>query len=154
MSEFEPNILNEIEREERRVASFSTPGPTREAVERAKAAMRQELRSRSFAARRRWPAAVGTLAAAAMIVLAVYVGWASKSGGETGAIAQTPQDVSQLSATPEQTVMVTFDKQQKELEEWSEGSNWDYSGSNLSAALDEVWSEPARGHSEKGKRSS
>lgn len=152
MNESDRNILEDVERDERWLATMSTPGPSKEALERTKAAMRQAGLSRTFGARR-WRPVLGVLAAAAMIVLAVYVGWAGRRGTPE-AIVQTTPDVSQLSATPEQTVMVTLDNRQKELEEWSEDSNWDYSGNNLSAALDEVWSEPARGSSEKGKRSS
>jgi hypothetical protein len=159
MSESDPDILRQIERDERWLANHATPEPSQAAVTGVKSVVRRELLAERARPQRNWSPAAGVWAIAAMIALAVYVVWnASRTIAPAPSaiqpiIAQLPA-ATEISAPQEQTVLVTFDSKQKELEDWSKNANWDLSGSSLSEALNEIWSEPAKNNSEKGQRSS
>jgi anti-sigma-K factor RskA len=160
MEELRPDILSDIERGERWLATQSTPAPTPEIISAAKSAARRELLISRQPARRLISPVIGVWAAAAMILLAVYVAWnASRTLGpvnspsEPPLIAQLPAEIPQATES-QANVLVAFDTRQKELEDWSKDANWDLAGSSLSAALNEIWAEPANSNTEKGKRSS
>lgn len=162
MAEFDRDIMNQIEREERWLATLPTPEPSAAAVSRTKAAVRREVLSGKAVAWRSWSPMIGVFSAAALIVLAVYVAWSASrtaSPSVSGAltmIAQSPvaSDLPQIITTQEQTVLATFDTRQKDLEDWSKDTNWDLAGNSLSAAINEIWAEPTKANSENGKRSS
>ncbi len=75
MNGIDRNIRDDIAENERWLAGFNAPGASRELLDNIKQAMRTELtRQRS---RRRWSAWQGAAASAAIILLAVGVGWLS-----------------------------------------------------------------------------
>ncbi|MEK6644923.1 MAG: hypothetical protein AABZ08_13555 [Planctomycetota bacterium] len=163
MSEGNRENLNEIERDERWLAGVKTLAPTAESVARAKRAIRAELSATIRPTGIRWRSSSGLIAAAACIAFAVYVGWnaiqTTPSNVTTPQIAQNtapkmndqptqPKNIEDNVAVTESdsdssVAMTTqIDENLSTLEEWSKESTWDLTGSSLSAALDEIYSEP------------
>jgi len=76
------NIRDDIAENERWLAGFETPRASRELLDSIKQSMRDEsARQKQQRGRRRWSAWQGAAASAAMILLAVGVGWLSTQTG-------------------------------------------------------------------------
>src|ERR1044071_1868122 len=111
MPDSEHDILREIERDERWLASHATPQPSPSSVAGAKAAVRRGLLASRAKPQRNWSPATGIWAIAAMIALAVYVAW---NAGRTITPAPSPTHpivaqlptATEISTPQEQTVMV------------------------------------------------
>lgn len=169
MADFDRDILNEIERDERWLAGHSTPAPTLESITRVKAIVREELRRKQMpGATRRWSSWTGAVAAAAMIALAVWVGWNAQRSAPHAPV-QPPMIVQNSAPAPispvesfreiepdsqDQTVVVAFDDRQKELEDWSQDSNWDLTGSSLSEAMNDIYGDVSASATDKHKKPS
>lgn len=157
MSEIDPNILSQIERDERWLAGMKTPAPSDECIAHIKRAVHEELRRGSATTHRRWWAGYGVFAAAAAIALAVWIGWPAAQS--TPSITQAPAIVKRSApaiapvvaetepaiATDDSLALVNeIDDTLSTLEDWSQDSAWDLSGKSLAEALDDVFSEPAK----------
>lgn len=78
MDRTDRNIRDDIAENERWLAGFETPPASRALLDKLKQSMRAELtRQKQQRGRRRWSAWQGAAASAAMILLAVGVGWLS-----------------------------------------------------------------------------
>lgn len=141
----ERQILNEIERGERWLAAYPTPSAPEGLTENVRAAVRRELACQSRP-RSAFPwAAVMGLAAAAAIVLAVWLGDATliPTPADSGPIqyveAVPPAEAQE--AAEDVVAIVKINEGLDDLESWSEESVWDLDGSSLSDAMDMVYRE-------------
>ncbi len=85
------DIRDDIAENERWLSGFETPSASRELLDSIKQSMRTELARGKRPSRRRWSAWQGAVASAAMILLAVGVGWMSTQGGPRGDHEQVVQ---------------------------------------------------------------
>lgn len=169
MADFNRDILNEIERDERWLAGHSTPAPSLESISRVKVAVREEVRrTQSPGSTRRWSSWTGAVAAAAMIALAVWVGWNAQRSVTNTTVQQplivrnsAPESIAHLESSREiepdsqdQTVVVAFDDRQTELEDWSKDANWDLTGSSLSEAMNDIYGDVSANATDKHKKPS
>ncbi len=137
---------NEIEAAESWLAGFATPGPSPDALRRVKQAVRREcavMQQTPVASRRRWAHWQGALAAAALIMLAVAVGWqASRNYTPTSTPpAFAPVAIQTWSAQTEEetTRFARLDDGLSELEDWSLEQDWSTSGgASLYDALEDA----------------
>lgn len=155
--------LEEIEAQEAWLAGFKTPGPSAEAVNRAKLAARRELALQHGASTARaWKAWHGVLGAAAAIALCVMVGWyaidrqattISQVIAENDVQPQWPE-----STQKETTLLAAMDDDLSDLENWSSEESWGTGGADLYYALqdalqDDSTSQPTRNNATKNGRS-
>ncbi len=154
MSELDANVNDEIADGERWLAGFQTPEPSRECVQRVKAAVRSEVgRAGPRDAAGRWVWWHGALSAAASIALAVTVGWHS-----TRHHCSVPAGLAQgdaMSAWSDETwqdavALGDLEDELSDLETWTSDDAWDADGAVLYEALDGVLQEVVDGDDDLG----
>jgi hypothetical protein len=142
MSEFDRQMQDEIAADERWLATFDTPPPSAETIDRLQQVMHDELelkRRRSLTGQRAsWH---GVLAAAAAIALAVTIGWHStrRHTSEPYSPSQNEFASSWLAERQQDALaMSDLDDQLSELEAWSVEETWGLGGASLFGALEEA----------------
>ena len=132
----------EIADHEKWLAIYSTPAPSDSAVARAKSAAREAmLASRVRSPRTAWRVWQGVAASAAIIALAVFVGYRAVQTTPSAPMAVAERDPipSLPEASREGTTRVTdFDDDLTDLETWSAQANWGMSGASLFELMDEA----------------
>lgn len=142
MNEQERQMHEEIADHEKWLAVYSTPAPSASAVARAKSAAREAmLASRVRRPRTAWRVWQGVAASAAIIALAVFVGYRAVQTTPSAPLAVAERDPipSLPEASREGTTRVTdFDDDLTDLETWSAQANWGMSGASLFELMDEA----------------
>ena len=136
--------LDEIAENERWLAVYSTPAPSADSVERAKAAARDAARSEAGRQRRTWRIWHGVSGAAAAIALCVLVGGRARQvtkQGDTQLGQADPMPVLPEQSYESITRISTFDEELSELEDWSAQASWSVSGASLFEIMDEALDE-------------
>jgi hypothetical protein len=132
----------EIADHEKWLAVYSTPAPSASAVARAKSAAREAmLSSRVRRPKTAWRVWQGVAASAAIIALAVFVGYRAVQTAPSAPMAVAERDPipSLPEASREGTTRVTdFDDDLTDLETWSAQANWGMSGASLFELMDEA----------------
>lgn len=147
--ETNPRMLEEIAENERWLASFQTPPADARLRARLRAAAHRELESArgatgSASRRRSWQ---GALAAAAMLLLAVCIGWygvgiSNPPDGAYFADAGTEEAIlPSISATSLEQAeqFATLEYGMSDLEAWATEDRWAVSGASLYEALEEAF---------------
>lgn len=142
MTEQDRKMHEEIADHEKWLAVYSTPAPSASAVARAKSAAREAmLSSRARRPRGAWRVWQGVAASAAIIALAVFVGYRAVQTTPSAPMAVAERDPipSLPEASREGTTRVTdFDDDLTDLETWSAQANWGMSGASLFELMDEA----------------
>lgn len=164
MNEQNRETLEELDRNERWLAGFSTPGPSAESIRRAKAAASDAFSRLDVEQARPSPKPWhGVLAAAATIALAVGIGWYGTRLDAPGPARMTLADAESIlpgltGESDEGAVQLAyFDENLSELEAWSTDESWDASGASLFEAMNDVLAgngESAGGANGKGNQPS
>jgi hypothetical protein len=143
MNEFEHKLQNEIAAGEKWLSGFSTPSPSSDALERTKRAVRAELCRPQLAhfATRHWAAWRGVIATAAVMTLAVTIGWLSFETNPprtppTTPMAAAPSWPSEIQE--DSTRFAGLDDNLSDLEEWSADRPWAVNGASLYDTLEGV----------------
>ena len=149
MNEFERKMHDEIAEGEKWLSTFSTPRPSAGAIERTKQAIRAELARPQLVrfASKHWAAWHGAVGAAAMVVLAVTIGWFSFEIYVKPPLA-VPTTTDSLPVwvpeTPDEaTRFAGLDDGLSDLEEWSADQPWAVNGASLYDTLEGVLGEDA-----------
>jgi hypothetical protein len=146
MNEFGYNELSEIEELEQQLNAVPRPMAARDAMERTKLAIRAELHAMHGTGHvprgRAWQ---GAVAAAAMIALAVGVGWNSLRQ-ETRLAAEGADAIALWSEpTHEQVVqLASLNDQMTKLESWSAEESWNVNGATLYSVFEEAGQDDAK----------
>jgi hypothetical protein len=143
MNDFEPKLQDEITAGEKWLSGFSTPSPSSDAMERTRRAVRGELSRPKLAhfATRHWAAWRGAAAAAAVMVLAVTIGWLSFETGTRPAPVASLTDPLPLWSNEireDSTRFAGLDDNLSDLEEWSADQPWAVNGASLYDTLEGV----------------
>jgi hypothetical protein len=149
MSEFEQNMLSEIESDERWLAGFSTPPASPALDERLNLAVAGELPCFSPLERRfRFRFWHGLVAAAACLVIAAWLGKSPviTRPTETHLQLADSDELPGTEVTEQQTAsLVELDDNLTNLESWSQESPWDLEGDSLAEAIDAVYDDAVNG---------
>ena len=136
--------LDEIAENERWLAVYSTPAPSADSVERAKAAARDAARSgaeRQGRTCRIWHGGSGAEAAIAVCVFVVWRASQVTNQGDTQLAQADPMPVLPEQSYESITRISTFDEELSELEDWSGQSSWSASEASLFEIMHEALDE-------------
>jgi hypothetical protein len=149
MNGFDRQLEREIAAGERWLSGFATPHPSADAVDRAQRAARAALaRSDRVRAGKRWATWQGVLGVAAMLALAVTVGWYSSVEYDAVSNAVAVADLQWPDQTKEEaTQFALLDDGLAELEAWSLDESALPSGTDLYEAMEYTWEEEPNGSS-------
>lgn len=144
MNDFDRDKMDQIADAERWLAGFPTPPPSPEVLHRIKQAVRREAAAIGDAGgRRHWAPWHGAAASAAMILLAVAVGWYS-TRLPIGSTAAFEDRVESLAIAEEIEAslswLATMDEDFLDLEAFASDEAWTLSGTALYEAFEDATS--------------